>query len=148
MPEDAGFDQTGSAVEVLTGPDEWLIAPSRTSVRRVRNAIPGFITYDASKNEFCLSRLAQDLMKDNPGLVNYRVEVRVGGNQTFLDQIALLHFETPMMCAPFIKPLLKNTCRSAPCENVFLIECHFPIVPVEPSPFIRSWQQWQDIFAR
>lgn len=93
-PEDAGIDQTGSALEVLTGPDEWLTAPSRTSVSRVRNAIPRFIMYDASKNEFCLSPLAQDLMKDNPGLVNYRVEIRVGGNQTFMDQIALLHFET------------------------------------------------------
>jgi hypothetical protein len=85
-PEDAGIDQTGSALEVPTGPDEWLTAPSRTSVRRV--------IYDRSKDEFCLSSLAKDLMKDNPGLVNYRVEIRVGGNQTFLDQIALLHFET------------------------------------------------------
>jgi hypothetical protein len=93
-PEDAGIDQTGSALEVPTGADEWLTAPSRTSVKRVRNAIPRFIIYDRSKDEFCLSPLANDLMKDNPGLVNYRVEIRVGGNQTFLDQIALLHFET------------------------------------------------------
>jgi hypothetical protein len=93
-PEDAGIDQTGSALEVLTGPDEWLTVPSRTGVRRVRNAIPRFIMYDASKDEFCLSPLAKDLMKENPGLVNYRVEIRVGGNQTFMDQIALLHFET------------------------------------------------------
>jgi hypothetical protein len=93
-PEDAGIDQSGSALEVLTGPDEWLTVPSRTSVRRVRNAIPRFIMYDAAKNEICLSSFAKDLMKDNPGLVNYRVEIRVGGNQTFLDQIALLHFET------------------------------------------------------
>jgi len=50
--------------------------------------------YDAAKNELCLSPLAKDLMKDNPGLVNYRVEIRVGGKQTFLDQIAILHFET------------------------------------------------------
>jgi hypothetical protein len=93
-PEDAGIDQTGSALGVATGPDEWLTVPSRTSVKRVRNAIPRFVTYDASKNEFCLSPLAKDLMKDNPGLVNYRVEIRVGGKQTFLDQIAILHFET------------------------------------------------------
>jgi hypothetical protein len=93
-PEDAGIDQSGSALEVLTGPDEWLTVPSKTSVKRVRNAIPRFIMYDAAKNEFCLSPLAKDLMKDNPGLVNYRVEIRVGGYQTFLDQIALLHFET------------------------------------------------------
>jgi hypothetical protein len=93
-PEDAGIDQTGSALEVPTGPDEWLTTPSRTSVRRVRNAIPRFIIYDRSKDEVCLSPLAKDLMKDNPGLVNYRVEIQVGGNQTFLDQIALLHFET------------------------------------------------------
>ena len=93
-PEDAGIDQTGSALEVLPGPDEWLTVPSKTSVKRVRNAIPRFIMYDQSKDEFCLSPLAKDLMKDNPGLANYRVEIRVGGNQTFLDQIALLHFET------------------------------------------------------
>jgi hypothetical protein len=93
-PEDAGIDQTGSALEVVTGPDEWLTVQSRTSVRRLRNAIPRFILYDAAKNEFCLSSLAKDLMKDNPGLVNYRVEILVGGNQTFMDQMALLHFET------------------------------------------------------
>jgi hypothetical protein len=93
-PEDAGIDQTGSALEVLTGPDEWLTVPSRTSVRRVRNATPRFIIYDQLKGEFCLSPLAKDLMKDNPGMVNYRVEIRVGGDQTFLDQLALLHFET------------------------------------------------------
>jgi len=93
-PEDAGIDQTGSALEGLMGPDEWLTVPSRTSVRRVRNATPRFIIYDQLKSEFCLSSLAKDLMKDNPGLVNYRVEIRVGGEQTFLDQIALLHFET------------------------------------------------------
>jgi hypothetical protein len=93
-PEDAGIDQTGSALEVMTGPDEWLTVSSRTNVRRTGNAIPRFIMYDASKNEFCLSPLAKDLMKDNPGLVNYRVEIRVGGKQTFLDQIAILHFET------------------------------------------------------
>jgi hypothetical protein len=93
-PEDAGIDQTGSALEVMTGPDEWLTVSSRTNVRRAANAIPRFIMYDASKNELCLSPLAKDLMKDNPGLVNYCVEIRVGGKQTFLDQIAILHFET------------------------------------------------------
>jgi hypothetical protein len=93
-PEDAGIDQTGSALEVATGPDEWLTVPSRTSVRPTGNAIPRFIMYDAAKNELCLSPLAKDLMKDDPGLVNYRVEIRVGGKQTFLDQIAILHFET------------------------------------------------------
>ena len=93
-PEDAGIDQTGSALEVMTGPDEWLAVNSRTDVGRVRNAIPRFIIYDAAKNEFCLSPAAKDLMKDNPGLGNYRVEIRVGGKQTFLDQMALLHFET------------------------------------------------------
>jgi hypothetical protein len=93
-PEDAGIDQTGSALGVMTGPDEWLTVSSRTSVRRTGNAIPRFIMYDAAKNELCLSPLAKDLMKDNPGLWNYRVEIRVGGKQTFLDQIAILHFET------------------------------------------------------
>jgi hypothetical protein len=93
-PEDAGIDQTGSALGVMTGPDEWLTVSSRTNVRRAANAIPRFIMYDAAKNELCLSPLAKDLMKDNPGLVNYRVEIRVGGKQTFLDQIAILHFET------------------------------------------------------
>jgi len=93
-PEDAGIDQTGSALGVMTGPDEWLTVSSRTNVRRAANAIPRFIMYDAAKNELCLSTLAKDLMKDNPGLVNYRVEIRVGGKQTFLDQIAILHFET------------------------------------------------------
>jgi len=93
-PEDAGIDQTGSALGVMTGPDEWLTVSSGTSVRRAANAIPRFIMYDAAKNELCLSPLAKDLMKDNPGLVNYRVEIRIGGKQTFLDQIAILHFET------------------------------------------------------
>jgi hypothetical protein len=93
-PEDAGIDQTGSALGVMTGPDEWLTVSSRTNVRRAANAIPRFIMYDAAKNELCLSPLAKDLMKDNPGLVNYRVEIRAGGKQTFLDQIAILHFET------------------------------------------------------
>ena len=93
-PEDAGIDQTGSALEVMTGPDEWLTVSSRTSVRHAANAIPRFIMYDGAKNELCLSPLAKDLMKDNPGLANYRVEIRVGGKQTFLDQIAILHFET------------------------------------------------------
>jgi hypothetical protein len=92
-PEDAGIDQTGSALEVMTGPDEWTVS-SKMNVRRAANAIPRFIMYDAAKNGFCLSPLAKDLMKDNPGLVNYRVEIRVGGKQTFLDQIAILHFET------------------------------------------------------
>ncbi len=93
-PEDAGIDQTGSALGVITGPDEWLTVSSRTNVRRAANAIPRFIMYDAAKNELCLSPLAKDLMKDNPGLVNYRVEIRAGGKQTFLDQIAILHFDT------------------------------------------------------
>jgi hypothetical protein len=64
------------------------------SVTRSGNAIPKFIIYNASKDEFCLFRLAADLLKDNPGRTKYRVEVQVGGQQTFLDQIAVSHFET------------------------------------------------------
>jgi hypothetical protein len=59
---------------------EWLTVRSRVSVTRSGNAIP--------------KRLAADLLKDNPGRTKYRVEVQVGGQQTFLDQIAVSHFET------------------------------------------------------
>jgi hypothetical protein len=31
---------------------------------------------------------------DSPGVTKYRVEVQIGGKQTFLDQAAILHFET------------------------------------------------------
>lgn len=93
-PEDAGVDPGGSALGVLAGPDEWVTAPSRMSVTRTRNAIPKFIIYNPSKGEFCLFSQATDLLKGSPGLTKYRVEFQVGGKQTFLDQIAILQFET------------------------------------------------------
>src|SRR5580704_9417269 len=56
-PEDAGIDEAGSALQVLPGPDEWLTALPRMSVRLTRNAIPRFILYNASKSDFVCSRL-------------------------------------------------------------------------------------------
>ena len=93
-PEDAGIDPGGSALQAVPGPDEWLTLRSGADVARAGNAIPRFIIYFASKSEFCLFPLAQDLLKDNPGRTKYRVQVQVGGKRTFLDQIAILHFET------------------------------------------------------
>lgn len=93
-PEDAGIDEAGSALQALPGLDEWLTVHPRMSVRLTRNAIPRFIIYNASKSEFCLFPIVQDLLKDNPGRTKYHVEVQVGGKQTFLDQIAVLYFET------------------------------------------------------
>ena len=93
-PEDAGIDPSGSALQAVPGPDEWLTIRSRVSITSSGNAIPKFIIYNASKDEFCLFRLAADLLKDNPGRTKYLVEVQVGGQQTFLNQIAVLRFET------------------------------------------------------
>jgi hypothetical protein len=93
-PEDAGIDPNGSALQPVPGPDEWLTLRSRASVARTATAIPKFIIYNPSKDEFCLFRLATDLLKDNPGLTKYRVEFQIGGQRTFLDQVAVLHFET------------------------------------------------------
>jgi hypothetical protein len=93
-PEDAGIDPSGSALQAVPGPDEWLTLHSRASVARTGNAIPKFIIYNPSKDEFCLFRQASDLLNDNPGLTKYRVEFQIGGKETFLDQIAILHFET------------------------------------------------------
>jgi hypothetical protein len=93
-PEEAGIDPGGSALQVATGPDEWLTAPSKMTVTRTGNAIPKFIIYNKSKDEFCLFRLAADLLKDDPGLTKYRVELQIGGQQTLLEQAALLHFDT------------------------------------------------------
>ena len=93
-PEEAGIDPGGSALQGATGPDEWLTVPSKMTVTRTGNAIPKFIIYNKSKDEFCLFRLATDLLKDNPGLTKYRVDLQIGGPHTLLVQEAPLHFVT------------------------------------------------------
>jgi hypothetical protein len=98
-PEDAGIDPAGSALEALweagsLGPEEWVTVSGRTSVRRTKRVIPKFIVYRPLSRELCLFPLAKDLLKDDPGPTKYRVELQVSGEQTMMDQAALLHFET------------------------------------------------------
>lgn len=92
-PEDAGIDTTGSALRVRE-PQDWLTVHSGMNVKRVETAIPGFIIYGGPKNGFCLFSLAAELLKDGPGLTRYLVQIQVSGQQTQLDQMAVLSFET------------------------------------------------------
>jgi hypothetical protein len=95
-PDEAGIDSSGSALGIPfpPGPDQWIRAPGKEKIEATAYAVPNFIMSDHLNNRFCLFSLAKDLLKDNPGLTKYRVEIRIAGEQNLLDQMALLHFET------------------------------------------------------
>jgi hypothetical protein len=95
-PDAAGIDSSGSALSIPfpPGPDQWIMAPGKEKIEATAYAVPNFIMSDHLNNRFCLFSLAKDMIKDNPGLTKYRVEIRIGGDKTLLEQIAIRYFET------------------------------------------------------